>query len=281
MSHLVTAFISCSPRLSDNTDEGKSQIKRCIHSLVHDLKLTESPIYVIFDGVQGRFKVNKNDEHDFTEEHIENYKMKINTIKDDPEIKANERIKIIEFDDWLHQANSMKKVMNEYAKTPLVFSIQEDTILLNVSNINTEIIYNLLMNDNSVEYIKFFIHKDLTILPGQERHGRSVPGDYRPETLPATKHEKTDLLHKCMEWSDRPHFATLEHYNKRIWPCIRDTYKCTMEQAIKWAPIRSNTHWGTWIYGKRYDMQHEIDVSMLPDSKIVSSFNNERRQENN
>ena len=45
--------------------------------------------------------------------------------------------------------------MNEYAKTPLVFSIQEDTILLNVSNINTEIIYNLLMNDKSVEYIKF------------------------------------------------------------------------------------------------------------------------------
>ena len=53
--------------------------------------------------------MNKHDENDFTEEHIENYKMKINTIKDDPEIKANERIKIIEFDDWLHQANSMKK----------------------------------------------------------------------------------------------------------------------------------------------------------------------------
>ena len=262
----VTAFISCSPRYSDNTEFGLTQIKRCINSLYTELGFNSVPIYVIFDGTKGR-------PSEFTQEHAANYELKKNTFKNDPDIVSNTNIKIIEFDDWLHQANSLRKVMTQYTKTPLIFSIQEDTVILNSKDIDTNLIYNLLLNDDTVEYIKFFIHKDLTILPGQERHGRSVPGDYRPETLPATPHKSTNLLHKCTEWSDRPHFATLEHYNNYVWTNISLASKCTMEQSIKFKQVRTSTDWGTWIYGIRYNMQHEQDLCILKDSKLDRSFN--------
>lgn len=262
----VTAFISCSPRDSDNTGFGLTQIKRCINSLYTELSFNNVPIYVIFDGIEGR-------PSEFTEEHAANYELKKNTFKNDPDIISNTNIHIIEFNEWLHQANSLRKVMTQHTKTPLIFSIQEDTVILNGKDIDTNLIYHLLLNDDSVEYIKFFIHKDLTILPGQERNGRSVPGDYRPETLPATSHESTNLLHKTREWSDRPHFATLEHYNKYVWPDFPLTEKFTMEQRIKFNQIRTSTDWGTWIYGNRYNMQHEQDLSMLKDSKLSRSFN--------
>ena len=260
----ITAFISCSPRPSDDNKTGLTQIKNCINSLITELKFNEVYIYVIFDGIKGRPK-------SFTKKDADKYQIKKNTLKNDPYIISNKYIKIIELDEWLHQANSLKKVMNEYCNTPLIFSIQEDTVILNGKDIDMDIIYNTILNDDSVEYIKFFIHKDLTVLPGQERLGRSVPGDYRPETLPATVHEKTHLLHKCMEWSDRPHIATIEHYNKRIWPQIKSHFKCTMEQAVKFGPIRNKTHWGTWIYGNRYNMHHEQDISML-NTELKGSF---------
>ena len=260
-----TAFISCSPRYSDNTDIGLKQIYNCVNSLINELNLNQTKIYIIFDGIKNR-PLN-----DFGEKEIENYKAKINYIKNLPSIYNNPFITIIEFDEWLHQANSLKKVMNKYCKTPLILSIQEDSLILNGDNINMGIITDKLLNDDSVEYIKLFIHEDLTILPGQERLGRSVPGDYRPETLPATPHPETDLLHKCKEWSDRPHFATLKHYTERVWPKIAPTFRCTMEQEVKFASIRNEVDWNLWIYGKRKNMKHECDIAYT-NSGLGSAF---------
>ena len=162
--------------------------------------------------------------------------------------------------------------MNKYNKTPIIFSIQEDTIILNGKNIDMELIYDKLLHTDNVEYVKFYVWSDITVLPGQERAGRSVPGDYRPETLPATPHPDTELLYKCLEWSDRPHFATIEHYNNRVWKNIGENSRATMEQHIKWAAKRSGKFWGTWIYGNRYSMNHEQDVSYLASNNLQVSF---------
>ncbi len=260
-----TAFISCSPRSSDNTVVGLNQIKNCVKSLINELKFDKTEIYIIFDGIKNR------PTSDFGEQEIENYKSKINYVKNLSDISDNPLISVIEFDEWLHQANSLKKVMTKYCKTPLIFSIQEDSLVLDGSIINMDIITDKLLNDQSVEYIKLFIHKDLTILPGQERLGRSVPGDYRPETLPATEHPNTNLLHKCKEWSDRPHFATLKHYTERVWPRILPSFRCTMEQEVKFASIRNEAEWNLWIYGERYNMKHECDIAYT-NSGLGSAF---------
>jgi hypothetical protein len=255
-SNLYTAFISCSPRLSDSKDVGLKQIYNCVNSIRNELGFKNTIIYVIFDGIKGR-------PADFGQQEIINYNLKKQTFKDHPDIINNKLIKIIEFDDWRHQANTLKNVMTTYTKTPLVFSIQEDSLILNGKDIDMNLITDKLLNDPIVEYVKLFIHKDLSILPGQERHGRSVPGDLRPETLPATPHHDTDLLHHCKEWSDRPHFATLDHYNNRVWPKIQPNFRCTMEQEVKFSSIREDTQWNLWIYGKRYNMQHECDIAYI------------------
>ena len=47
--------------------------------------------------------------------------------------------------------------MTKYCKTPLIFSIQEDSLVIDGNNINMDIITDKLLNDQSVEYIKLFI----------------------------------------------------------------------------------------------------------------------------
>ena len=256
MNDLYTVFISCSPRDSDNKDIGLNQIKNCINSIRNELNFVDVMIYVIFDGVENR-------PTSFTEQNKINYELKKTTLKNDPDILANKYIKIIEFNNWLHQANSLKKVMTEYCTTPLIFSIQEDTLILNGKNIDLDIITDKLLNDNTVEYIKLFIHNDITVLPGQERAGRSKVGDMKPECLPATPHPDTKLLHNTKEWSDRPHFATIEHYNNRVWPKICENYRCTMEQEVKFASMRNSEEWNLWIYGERFKMKHECDIAYM------------------
>ena len=253
-STLYTAFISCSPRVCDAKEVGLTQIRNCINSIRNELGFKNTMIYVIFDGINGR-------PDDFGQQEIINYQFKKDSLKIHPDIKNNKLVQIIEFDDWKHQANCLKEVMTDHCKTPLVFSIQEDSLILNGTGIDMNIITNKLLNDDTVEYVKLFIHEDLSILPGQERRGRSVPGDYRPETLPATLHNDTDLLHKCKEWSDRPHFATLDHYNNRVWPKIVPSHRCTMEQEVKFASTRNSEEWNLWIYGKRKQMKHECDIA--------------------
>ena len=249
-----TVFINCSPRDTDDKEIGLNQIINCIKSIKKEFKFDDVMIYVIFDGVANR-------PPNFTEQHKINYNLKKTKIKEDPYITSDKYIEIIEFDEWLHQANSLKKVMTEYCKTPLIFSLQEDTLILNGEGIDMDLITDKLLNDDNVEYIKLFIHNDITVLPGQERAGRSKVGDMKPECLPGTTHPTTNLLHKTNEWSDRPHFATLEHYNKRVWPKILPHFRCTMEQEVKFGSLRMGQNWNLWIYGKRFSMCHECDIA--------------------
>ena len=249
-----TVFINCSPRDSDDKEIGLNQIINCIKSIKKELKFDDVMIYIIFDGVANR-------PPNFTRLHKINYNLKKTKIKKDPYIVNDKFIKIIEFDEWLHQANSLKKVMTEYCKTPLIFSLQEDTLILNGEGIDMDLITDKLLNNDDVEYIKLYIHNDITVLPGQERAGRSKVGDMKPECLPGTPHPDTNLLHKTNEWSDRPHFATLEHYNKRVWPKIQPNFRCTMEQEVKFGSLRMGQNWNLWIYGKRFSMCHECDIA--------------------
>lgn len=260
-----TVFINCSPRDTDDKEIGLNQIINCIKSIKKELKFDDVMIYVIFDGVANR-------PPNFTEQHKINYNLKKTKIKEDPYIVNDKYIEIIEFDEWLHQANSLKKVMTEHCNTPIILSLQEDTLILNGDGINISLITDKLLNDENVEYIKLYIHHDITVLPGQERAGRSKPGDYRPECLPGTPHPSTNLLHKTREWSDRPHFATLEHYNKRVWPKIQPHFRCTMEQEVKFGSLRMGQEWNLWIYGERFKMCHECDIAYTG-SGLGSAFN--------
>ena len=133
-----TVFINCSPRDTDDKEIGLNQIINCIKSIKKELKFDDVMIYVIFDGVANR-------PPNFTEQHKINYNLKKTKIKEDPYIVNDKFIKIIEFDEWLHQANSLKKVMTEHCNTPLIFSLQEDTLILNGEGIDIHLItYKLL-----------------------------------------------------------------------------------------------------------------------------------------
>ena len=67
-------------------------------------------IHIIFDGT-------KNRPLDFTDQHKQNYIQK-NYIKTNPYIMNDPLIIIKEFDNWTHQANSLKQVMTEHCDTP-------------------------------------------------------------------------------------------------------------------------------------------------------------------
>ncbi len=240
-SDKVTIFISCSPRKTDNNEWGLSQIKNCITTLTNGLKLKGCDIYVIFDGTIDR--------PNFTEKMKEDYYLKINSFKNDDEIKNDKNINVVVFDQWLHQSNSLRKVMLENTTTPLVMSIQEDCLMVNTEKIDTNLIVNLLLNDVSVEYIRFYPQNDIL----------NFKGELYPEARPGIPHPETPLLHKCMHWSDRPHIATLEHYKNRVWANIGTNIRTVMEKQIQYRAEKTNTHWGTWIYGERKAMLHDTN----------------------
>ena len=105
-SKLYTAFISCSPRVSDAKDVGLKQIYNCVNSIRNELGFKNTILYIIFDGIKGR-------PDDFKQQEIINYNLKKQTFKDHPDIINNKLIKIIEFDDWRHQSNTLKNVVTD------------------------------------------------------------------------------------------------------------------------------------------------------------------------
>ena len=99
-------------------------------------------------------------------------------------------------------------------KTPLVFYIEDDTIIF--GKINFNLIINLLFEDNDVEYIKLYKHPSI---------------DGHLDTFPRTKH-KSNYLSLTYCWSNRPHIALTSHYFHRVFPTIPEDFKGFVETKI-------------------------------------------------
>ena len=52
-----------------------------------------------------------------------------------------------------------------------------------------------------------------------------------PLTVPCMRHPTNPLLHWTVRWSDRPHFATREHYERRLFSTLTQRAKVTPEQV--------------------------------------------------
>ena len=72
---------------------------------------------------------------------------------------------------------------------------------------------------------------------------------------PCTPHPETPLLHKIGEWSDRPHFATRDAYDERVFPLVQPSAKVSPEQVFIRRARRST---GLWVYGQRGNMLHDL-----------------------
>lgn len=86
---------------------------------------------------------------------------------------------------------------------------------------------------------------------------------------PCTPHPRTPLLHRTRRWLDRPHFATREHYESRLFDRLPWTAKVTPEQVLD-QRSRVEREWPLWIYGRRGDMQRDLHWPVLVDGRLVS-----------
>ena len=261
-SDLVTVFLSSSPRPQDSRadDAGAIMLHQALLSVRGTLGLERAPAVCVFDGRHPAL----------TDEQWAAYQRKIALIRSDP-LFAD--VAIVEHAEWLHQANGLKRAMAAHADParPIVFSIQDDTVVH--GDVDTVHICAALLGDpgwpysssrvtpppvdpeapvlgpsdaKRVEYVKLFWRRDL------------FASALSYEAHPGTPHPSSALLHKTHFWSDRPHFATVEHYSGRVWPRVGEEDRVTMEQACEAASSEEDGgDWGLWIYGRRGDMRRE------------------------
>ena len=237
-SDLVTVYLSSSPRPQDSRadEEGAIMLHQALLSVRRTLGLERAPAVCVFDGRHPGL----------TEEQWAAYQRKIELIRADP-LFAD--VAIVEHEQWLHQAHGLKRAMEEHADPtrPIVFSIQDDTVVH--GDVDTAHICGCLIRDPTVEYVKLFWRGDLF---ASELETLSY------EAHPGTPHPSSALLHKTHFWSDRPHFATVAHYDSRVWPRVGEGGRVTMEQACEAASSEEDGgDWGLWIYGPRGDMRRE------------------------
>ena len=139
-------------------------------------------------------------------------------------------------------------------RTRLVFSIQEDTAV-GGPPIDARLIHRMLTAPPSppsrgadgehVFYVKFSWFSDCADERGQPLHALE----------PCTPHPATPLLHRIGEWSDRPHFATRDAYESRVFPLVQPMAKVSPEQVFI---RRARRPTGLWVYGRRGDMLHDL-----------------------
>jgi hypothetical protein len=237
-SDLVTVFLSSSPRPQDSRadDAGAIMLHQALLSVRRTLGLEGAPAVCVFDGRHP----------EITDEQWAAYQRKISLVRADP-LFAD--VAIVEHSEWLHQAHGLKRAMAQAMRAadrprPIVFSIQDDTVVF--GDVDARHICAALLHDPTVEYFKLFWRRDL------------FGSDLSYEARPGTPHPSSALLHKTRFWSDRPHFATVEHYSRRVWPRVGEADRVTMEQVCEAASSeQGGEDWGLWIYGPRMDMRRE------------------------
>lgn len=248
MSRAVTAIVSSSPRHEDATNESTAVMKQVLKNIRDVLGLNTSRIIASFDGP------NPN----LTSTAAADYKRKIASIREFIE-KGHLQgpAEVYEGKEWLHQANTLRRVFKHLhetnSMTPFLYITQDDSDV--VPHIETSFIVNSLACDDTVEYVKFFLHPDCDTDKGNSACVRPVVAH------PSGNMQRGQYL------SDRPHFATTAFYEDTIMPHIKESGRHTPEQAFYFRKFPA-----MWTYGRRGEMLH--DKNLLHDSLGVRTWSN-------
>jgi len=81
-----------------------------------------------------------------------------------------------------------------------------------------------------------------------------------------------DLFHSTERWSDRPHFATREHYETRLFANLPYHARVTPEQILDQRARKASfgpRKWPLWMYGRRGDMLRDYHWPQMYDGKFV------------
>lgn len=241
----ITIFLASSPRPRDDTVANVEMMRHSLLSVRRELGLAQSRAVAIFDGTRGKPSVSQGIQR--------RYAIKIGRfLADVPEVDA------LVSEEWLHQANSMRCAMAQVPRTPLVFVIQDDT-QIGGGGVDTPLVHRLLLHDPNVEYVRFTMWPDC----------KDERGHMRSSLSPCTAHP-SGLLHKSQNWVDRPHFATRQHYDERLFRELPREARVTPEQVLDQRSRADRRDWRLWVYGKRGDMQRDLHWPQLVDGRLVA-----------
>lgn len=246
LAHEVTVLVSSSARPRDDGDANMQMLLDTVRSVTHGpLQLVGASVVLTFDGLNGKPGV--------TPVMRTRYASKIRRT-----LLALRTVSAIVVEPWLHQANTMRCALEHVPRTRLLFVIQDDT-QVGGGPVDTASLYHLLVHDPQVEYIKFTSDTDCMDAKGRTRSGLK----------PCTAHPTSNLLHRTDRWVDRPHFATMLHYETRLFATLPRKAKATPEQ---WLDQRSRAakDWPLWTYGRRGDMSRDLHWPQLVDGHLVT-----------
>ena len=251
-SQNVTAIVSSSARPRDEGEANMRMLLDTVRSIRKGpLQLDAVHVVLFFDGLGGKPGV--------TNTMMERYASKIARVL----LALDRTVSVLIAEKWLHQANGMRCVL-EHATPPtrLLFAIQDDTVLGGSGGpIERGTLFARLLTDPTVEYVKFTSHRDCT----DPRTHRMRSG-----LEPCTVHPQTPLLHQTNRWLDRPHLATREHYEARLFAGLPRAAKVTPEQWLDQRARLKGANWPLWTYGRRGEMEHDLHWPVLVEGRLVS-----------
>jgi hypothetical protein len=255
----TTIFVSSSARPHDDEADNARRVIEAATSVQNELLSVETPTVVAFDGLRGKPGV--------TELVRSQYATKIRNVRAGLPPGAD----VLVSEDWLHMANSLRCAMSYEARTRLVFVLQDDTIVR--GPVDVGLVYSMLTRPQpTVELVRLSLFTDCYQPPlpegGTRQHTRLKMHIGHQPCIP---HPQTNLLHRSVHYQDRPHFATREHYERRVWSRIPRDAKVTPEQLLDQyvrrtdGVPREDYDWRMFMYGPRGSMVRELHYPLLVD----------------
>jgi len=169
--------------------------------------------------------------------------------------------------------------------------MEDDTVLSGKVDVSS--LHDLLTRDaTAVEYIRLNMMPDcfhtgagkplckrLGCIPPDAVSGVRMPEKAKKPHCPGScysselhppciQHARSPLLHSTHRWSDRPHFATLKHYEQRLFAALPTDAKVTPEQVLD-QRARKDKDWPLWMYGRRGDMLRDYHWPQLIGGRLV------------
>lgn len=155
------------------------------------------------------------------------------------------------FDEHRHQIGMMKHIL-AFVKTPLLFFVEQDTPL--EGYIPTEEIENFILSGQS-DLVRF---------------------SHESEILPDYKHlmigEPENNFIKTIQWSQRPHIASVAYYRRILEDCFSYAAKCMIEDKMH--SVVQRAFYESGIMGW---YQHKLHI-YHPEGNIRRSYHTDGRQ---
>ena len=190
-------------------------------------------------------------------------------------------LRVVVNERWLHQGNALREGMRRgNLSTPLILSVQDDIELVALNELRVGLIIERLMCDPSVEYVRLHWGTSLSgkcalsnTHPGHPVSISTRRGSAECVIAHALSHASSQLfaggfevrgahaeqpgLFRLPEWSDRPHFARVETYNRYVWPLFGPAVRMLPEVALKQHPPANASEMGLWLFAPNCSMLHE------------------------